>query len=148
MKNGILIITAGMFMLLSIPAWSRGAGEQKIPKGKTIFEIGTEDNSYGEFKLTGFRDMEVFIWDCSRPCDNADFPYSLWKSGHVSDKGVNEVVVKFSLDKDYYACLMHLSLMNGVSVEIESLGNTLFFIKNKQIRKHAGGNLAIQQFPG
>ena len=93
-------LAAILVVFLAAPTEASGIFEGHKRQGTTLVAIGKEDQSSGEFKQSGFRDVDLFVWQHDNPPSSAEFPFAHFASGTVSDRGVQEVLIEFVLTAD------------------------------------------------
>lgn len=102
MKLNVLLVSICFFLIGAFSVWSGGRSE-------TIFEIGVQDNSYNEFKLEGFKEIEEFILNCGENYATGDFPYGHFAPEIISNRGVQSIVIQFETEEDYSKGILLLS---------------------------------------
>jgi hypothetical protein len=108
----LILVLAVLIMTLS--PWGQvqsDDADKNRPTGKVIFEIGQEDKSDREFRLSGLSGIKEYRCRIGVDCSTEAFPAYLILAGYpgYDSGGVERIIIIFKLDRSYNNVVLRLA---------------------------------------
>ena len=143
MREGIRqkVVPSLLLVILPTMVWSSGRGETR---GEIALpEIGKEDGSYSEFASKGFRDVDEFHCITDQVLSAEDFPLGHFIEGVITDRGVSQVVIDFTLSKTYDRVVLRLAREGSETTVVTVDGRTDYQVTADMLGSRDGNHFGI-----